>query len=223
MKFSIWDFLSILLILGIAGIVLLVGSIYSSPTSAINPFPPATDVPIVFVPTATSTIVALPPTWTPTVGPNVEIVPSATPKATNTPIASRTPFILPSPTPQPVIALPTIDRIPLDGKCKIVSQTPSDGTAFKPGSEFTTAWMIQNTSDNAWGKDNVDVKYLSGERMQKNVSVVDLPQSVAPGGSINITITMIAPLAQGYHITYWNFTSGSQVLCTFYVEILTSN
>jgi hypothetical protein len=60
--------------------------------------------------------------------------------------------------------------------------------------------------------------------MQKNdISVVDLPQSVAPGQSVEITVTMLAPLTEGYHITYWNFVSGSQVLCTFYVEILTKN
>ena len=223
MKFSIWDFLSILLVLGIIGVVFLVGTLFSSPTSPLNPFPPATDVPIVVVPTSTPTIISLPPTWTPTVGPGVDLVPSATPKATNTPIASRTPFILPTPTPQPTVFLPTVDSVPLVGKCRIVSQSPKDGTAFKPGSEFTTDWVIENTSDNAWGKDNVDVRYLSGDKMQKNGSIVDLPQSVAPNQSIEITITMLAPLAEGVHTTYWNFTSGSTVLCTFYVQIMTSN
>jgi hypothetical protein len=146
-----------------------------------------------------------------------------TPDATRTPfvLPSRTPFVLPSPTKAPTNPFPTNARAPLTGRCKVVDQSPVDGTNFAKGAEFTTAWTIQNTGDTTWDKQNVDVRFQSGDEMQKGAKTADLPQSVAPGGSVNITITMISPQTSGYHITYWNFAAGSQVLCTFYVEIFT--
>ena len=229
---SIWNVLSIMLMLGVCLIAGIVGVIFADPNSALNPFPPSTPVPIIVLPSPTPTefVVVLPPTWTPTpVISTTSGAATATPKVTTTPIpsrtpfilATRTPFVLPSPTKAPTNPFPTNAKVPLAGKCKVVEQSPVDGTSFTKGTEFTTAWTIQNTGDTTWEKDNVDVRFQTGDAMQKGANTADLPQSVAPNGSVKITITMIAPEAAGYHVTYWNFSSGSQVLCTFYVEILT--
>lgn len=216
---SIWNVLSILMILGVCLVAGVVGIIFTDPNSALNPFPPGTEVPVLILPSATPTTPVLPPTWTPTPAEQVQVVASATPRPTSTLVPSRTPFVLPSPTKAPINAFPTNDRIPLAGRCKVVTQTPKDGTPYKKGAEFTTDWTIENTGDAAWDKQDVDVRYQSGDAMQKGNSFADLPQTVLPGASVKISVTMIAPQTPGYHITYWNFSSGSQVLCTFYVEI----
>jgi hypothetical protein len=197
-----------------------VSSIFTNPTAAFNPFPPATMAPIVFVPSLTATAGNLPPTWTPAAGLAPTLAATSTKSPTSTPFPSRTPFVLPSPTQALELSVPTHERLPLDGQCIVTKQSPTDGTAFKPGTEFTTSWTLKNTSDSTWDRGSVDLKFMAGEAMYKNTSSADLPVSVDPSRSFDITVTMITPATTGYHISYWNLVSGKKVLCTFYVEIL---
>jgi len=220
----IWNVLSVIFILGICFIAGVVGMIFADPNTPLNPFPPETPVPVLVLPSSTPTIAVqvLPPTWTSTPASPQEIQPSSTARPTVTAVPSRTPFILPSPTKVPTNPFPTNARAPLAGRCKVTSQSPSDGTTYAKGTEFTTAWTIQNTSDATWDKENVDVKFQSGDAMHKSGNTLDLPQSVLPNESVKITITMTTPDTAGYHIATWNFSAGSKVLCTFYVEIFTA-
>lgn len=221
MKTSIWDALAIVLVLGIVLVALVVGSIFLNPTAAFNPFPPATQAPSLFIPTFTATSVSLPPTWTPTAEGTIDANDAL--RATSTQAPTRTAFVLPSPTPNPILSMPTNSRLPLDGRCEVVSQDPKDDTSIKTGTEFTTAWVLKNTSDNTWDKSSVDVKFKGGTRLQKAGDLIDLPSSVPVNSTIEITITMIAPTTPGYYITYWNLVAGSKPLCTFYIEILAEN
>ena len=89
MKLSVWDILSIVVLVAsfiIIGVVLV---IFGNPNSSLNPFPPATFPPMIDIPTATATPVVLPATWTPTV------VISPTPRPTGTFIPTETPLVLP--------------------------------------------------------------------------------------------------------------------------------
>jgi hypothetical protein len=85
-KLNAWDILSILVILGTVIMVIVMFSIFSDPTSSINPFPPATLPPTIYIPTSTLTPVRLPPTWTPTPWISPTMRPSSTPIPTNTPV-----------------------------------------------------------------------------------------------------------------------------------------
>jgi len=89
MKMSIWDILTIVLIAAalIIGAVFLV--IFVNPDSSVNPFPLPTLPPTVVIPTATATLVSLPPTWTP-----VPVI-QMTKAPTSTPFPTETPFVLP--------------------------------------------------------------------------------------------------------------------------------
>lgn len=90
MKLSVWDILSIIVLVAsliIMGVVLV---IFGNPNSSLNPFPPVTMPPTIDIPTATATLVVLPPTWTPTV------VISPTPRPTGTYIPTETPLVLPN-------------------------------------------------------------------------------------------------------------------------------
>ena len=84
-KIKIWDVFSILVLIGTLIVIFVVFSIFSNPSSSLNPFPPATLIPTIDIPTSTPTLVELPPTWTPT--PYVEPTkrPTSTPYPTVTP------------------------------------------------------------------------------------------------------------------------------------------
>jgi hypothetical protein len=86
LNIKIWDILSVLMLIATVVVVIVVLSIFNNPTSSLNPFPPATPVPTIFIPTPTYTPVRMPPTWTPTVWV------TATPHPTSTSFPTETPF-----------------------------------------------------------------------------------------------------------------------------------
>jgi len=86
MKISIWDILSVLVLIGAVIVIAIVASIFANPISSLNPFPPATLPPTIMIPTSTPTQVRLPSTWTPAP------VISATPRPTSTPFPTATSF-----------------------------------------------------------------------------------------------------------------------------------
>ncbi len=225
MKTSIWDILTFLLIVGIVLIALAALLLFINPNLPFNPFPPqGGGLSSLFIPSPTATVRRLPPTWTPTPRPTEAATPTRKPTSTAAPTSTPfviTPFVLPSPTQPPKSLLPTNERLPLEGKCKVVSQDPADGTSFKPGTVFTTRWVLQNTSDTNWPSDGIDVRFKSGESMHTGKSIIDLPRTVVPGDTFEVTVTMQAPKTAGYHITYWAFMEGLNPRCTFYVEIFT--
>jgi len=84
MKTSVWDILSVLVLISTAVVIVVVFSIFGNPTSSINPFPPPTMIPTISIPTSTPTPVMLPPTWTP-----APII-TATPRPSSTPLPTPT-------------------------------------------------------------------------------------------------------------------------------------
>ncbi len=90
------NFLTICLVLATLALAGLLMMIYSNPYIALNPFPPPTMPALVIYPTATSTFVYLPATWTPQ------------PTATETPMP-----IFVSTTPEPATATSTVEA-PVD-------------------------------------------------------------------------------------------------------------
>ncbi|WP_172634594.1 NBR1-Ig-like domain-containing protein [Anaerolinea thermophila] len=217
MKNSIWDILTMILLLGIVIVAVGVLMLFQNPYLVFNPFPPPPPVPTIFVPSFTPTPKSLPPTWTPTAFPT--LISEATKRPTSTPLPTNTPFVLPSPTPILKTVYPTNARLPLEGKCKVLAQSPEDGKTIKAGETFRVSWTLQNTSTEPWRSDSIDVRFKGGVPMHTSKDVIDLPKSVEPNGTIDITITMTAPEKAGYQITYWTLSAGSTVKCTFYVEI----
>lgn len=89
LNIKIWDVLAILVLIATVVVVIVVMTIFNDPTSSLNPFPPATLIPTIDIPTPTPTSVRLPATWTPTVW----ITP--TPHSTSTPFPTITPVVRP--------------------------------------------------------------------------------------------------------------------------------
>jgi hypothetical protein len=103
MKLTIWDVLSIVLLVGTVLVVVFVLQIYNNPTSALNPFPPSSNAglpTLLVLPTRTNTPLKLPATWTPTPRGGVPPTDAATTlRPTWTPLPTSTGFVIPTWTP----------------------------------------------------------------------------------------------------------------------------
>lgn len=151
----------------------------------------------------------------------------AIPPATNTPLATQTPDVLPSPTAilptSTPLTLPTATRVagtagPTATKpeyaCSAISRRPFDNTVFRPNAEFDIVWTIVNTGTKTMAA-GLDLKYLSGPKMT-TTSRVELPE-LKPGAQYQIDFDATAPSNQGSHVM--TFTVDGQ-LCYPYVAII---
>jgi hypothetical protein len=149
------------------------------------------------VPTATQTGTSLPPTIPPTL----------------------TPLPLPSRTPVPPTA------IPCDWAQFVSDVTVPDGTIYTTGQTFTKTWRLKNIGTCTWNT-SYAVVFSSGELMSA-ASSVNMPHSVAPGGTVDVSVNMTAPNTAGTYKGSWllrnasnaTFGIGGGANQAFWVEI----
>jgi len=154
-----------------------------------------------------STPVASLPT-APTIPPTATPLPSTPPPPTATPPP-------PPPTPIPCDLLSFGD--PLD-------VTIPDGTEINPGESFVKTWRLKNAGSCTWTT-GYSLVFVSGENMGAPASV-PLTATVAPGGLIDVSVTLTAPLTPGVYRGYFKLRNASGVLFgwgpeskSFWVEI----
>jgi hypothetical protein len=126
-------------------------------------------------------------------------------------IASITPFIQPSDTPEPT-GTSTSTPVPLGPTATATKMTPTpseaycistytnvnvpNNTVFKGGEAFTKTWKLTNGGSAAWTTD-FKVVFVSGESM--NTSPVALDRMVLPGQTIQVSVNLTAPAQAGSH------------------------
>ena len=101
-----------------------------------------------------------------------------------------------------------------------------DGTTLVPGETFIKTWRLKNRGTCTWTSDYMLV-YTSGSQMG-STTAVRLPGNVAPGQTVDISITLTAPSASGHYTGYWIlrnpsgalFGSGDKANIPFYVDII---
>lgn len=120
----------------------------------------------------------------------------ALPQPTSAPIVTKPPVVLPPAN----TATPTQAAICL--KASLVNETIPDGTSKTAGEDFTKTWTFKNMGTCPWTTE-FDFSFISGEQM--NAASIDLPQTVAPGGEIIISIIMKAPNTAGDYTGLWAF------------------
>ncbi len=98
---SIWNSLSVVILLGMSALVVVFALVYFNPGSSINPFPPPTLVSAVFIPSTTPTL----------------------PLPTTTPFLTNTPF--PTDTPAPLIPTMTFTVSPVPTETATEGPTPT--------------------------------------------------------------------------------------------------
>jgi len=139
-----------------------------------------------------------------------------------------TPTFTPTFTGTPPTPTPTKSITPIPASCDraqfISDVTVPDGTSFQPGTTFSKTWRLKNVGSCTWS--NYSLMFDSGEKMAGPDSAT-IPTSVAPGQTVDITISLTAPANAGAYRGYWKlknnggipFGIGSAGTKSFWVEI----
>ena len=106
--------------------------------------------------------------------------------------------------------------------------TIPDGTELGPGEIFTKTWRLQNRGTCTWTSDYMLV-FTSGDPMG-GTTAVRLPGRVAPGQTVDVSVTLTAPNSPGRQVGYWMlrnpsgqlFGYGNNAQKAFYVDIQVS-
>jgi hypothetical protein len=143
--------------------------------------------------------------------------------------AQNTPTSIPATaTPIPATSTPVATAVSYcDWVAFVKDVTIPDGAQLSAGEVFTKVWRLQNRGTCTWTPDYMLV-YTSGDQMG-STTAVRLPDNVAPGQTVDVSVTLTAPASAGYHISYWMlrnpsgalFGSGNKANEAFYVEIKT--
>ena len=88
--------------------------------------------------------------------------------------------------------------------------TIPDGTQFSAGEVFTKTWRLQNRGTCTWTSDYMLV-YTSGDQMG-STTAVRLPGNVAPGQTVDVSVTLTAPNVNGFQRSYWMLRNPSGAL-----------
>ncbi len=76
-----------------------------------------------------------------------------------------------------------------------------DGALINPGQAFTKTWRLKNIGACTWTRD-YDLVFVGGQTLGAPTRV-GLPESVAPGESIDLSVLMKAPSSEGTYTGYW--------------------
>ena len=134
----------------------------------------------------------------------------------------------PTVTGTPPTAPPTVTGTVQPNACDraqfIADVTVPDGTAFAPGAAFNKTWRLKNVGSCTWT--NYSIIFDSGEKMGGPDSAL-IPTTVAPGQTVDITLSMTSPTTAGTYRGYWKlknstgvpFGIGAAGTKSFWVEI----
>ena len=106
----------------------------------------------------------------------------------------------------PAAALPT--RASAAQACSdwagfVADVTIPDGTRYDPGATFTKTWRLRNLGTCTWTT-AYTMFFESGTQMG-NTTSVNLPSTVAPGATVDVSVNMTAPSSAGHYFSYWKF------------------
>jgi hypothetical protein len=129
--------------------------------------------------------------------------------ATATPVVTGTPpTATPSKTPAPVTQ--TVPPSSCDKVQFIADVNFPDGSVLQPAAQFTKTWRLKNVGSCAWTT-SYQLVFFSGEKMGAASSAA-FTKSVAVGGTVDISMNMVAPTSSGSYRGYWMFKNASGAL-----------
>jgi hypothetical protein len=154
-----------------------------------------------------------------------QVVATMTPRPS--PTLSPTPTLSQSPSPEPEMTLDSskqngnpLDAETCDNATFISDVTIPDGTQMAPGTVFTKTWRIQNSGTCTWTSEYM-VAFSRGAIMEAAPHKSLAVDTLLPGGTVDISIEMIAPDATGQRIGYWRMQNakGDFFGDTFFVDV----
>jgi hypothetical protein len=156
---------------------------------------------------------------------------SATPTLSSLPTLSF-PTLPPLNTPGTITPIPTVQgantATPIsycDWAAYVKDVTIPDGTILAPGTAFKKTWRLQNIGTCAWTT-SYDLVFSSGDLMG-GAAAVGLSTTVYPDQTVDVSVNLRAPAAEGRHRGYWGLRNASGVIFgigntskdAFYVDI----
>ncbi len=85
--------------------------------------------------------------------------------------------------------------------------TIPDGTVVAPGSTFVKTWRLQNNGSCTWTT-SYSAIFTSGDQLSAP-AVVNMPTSVAPGATVDVSVNLTAPSSSGHYRGNWKLRDGS--------------
>jgi hypothetical protein len=89
----------------------------------------------------------------------------------------------------------------------VADVTVPDGTTFPAGTSFTKTWRLMNSGTCTWTT-AYSLVFSSGAQMGAPASVA-LPNSVAPGQTVDLTLSLTAPAVAGHYRGDWLLADAS--------------
>jgi hypothetical protein len=132
------------------------------------------------------------------------LTPSATliPSPTATQPPSSTPGqTTPTPTSPQATSTSGTPGAATTNQAEWVSQSVADGTVFAPGETFTVTWTLKNVGTSTWTPAYL-FRFFSGNAFGAPKEIL-LGQEVAPGGTVDISVSMKAPTTLGDYRSDW--------------------
>jgi hypothetical protein len=151
----------------------------------------------------------------PTQTPYVQLPASSEGTATTTPTVDepKLPEITPR-TPLP----PAATYTPWPGSaayhCRAELITPRPAELLYPDMTFETHWRLTNNGSQPWDHPSVDVVFMDGDRLHTTGDVIDLPETINPGGTLDLFINMRTPSQPGSLQTAWALKRGTLYFCS---------
>jgi len=153
--------------------------------------------------------------------------PTNTPTNTLVPTQAISPTQLPTNTPQatatntrvPVTLAPTFTATPANYTCSLVSSSPAAGAKLNINDDFDAVWVVKNTGVKNWEIGTLDLKYDSGQKMQKFFDIIDIPTLIEPTKEYTLRVDMAVPATAGKYNAVWKLMMEGTTLCTLNVSI----
>ncbi len=109
--------------------------------------------------------------------------------------------------PAAAVQMPVLAATVCDWAQFVADVTVPDGANYAPNAAFTKTWRLKNIGTCTWTT-SYSLMFDSGTKMGGPTSV-NLPKSVTPGQTVDISINLTAPASAGRYIGYWKFKNAS--------------
>ncbi len=123
---------------------------------------------------------------------------------TQTPVPTLTPTQTPTPTPTPDLTATAIAACLFD--VEVVSDRPVWPAVLRPGQRFVKRWEVENAGTCAW-PESIQLVLVSGDELE--VVVEPEIESLAPGETAEIQITLRAPADYDTYSSAWQLQDGA--------------
>jgi hypothetical protein len=115
----------------------------------------------------------------------------------------------PTPTSTPIAGTSTPQPAACNRAQFIADVTVPDGTVFNPNTPFIKTWRIKNIGTCTWTT-SYSLIFDTGDQMGGPNSAA-LPNSVAPGQTVDLTINLTSPGSAGHYRGYWKFKDNNGI------------